>query len=705
MITTKKAGIALILAIQTILVGKVIWEKNMLDDIFQDLYADVKHLGNPSANRTRHDSINSTKDDEQLKASRIDIPFAFAGFEQCGAIRLAKTTNLIPKIFFGNNNNNNETSSSNRVRDDQHLRSGNMHEFELNYQREGTDIADPVINTFKSSQLLRSNNGLKHFVQHFPNTDLVVAVRHPVLHFMSEYNFFYRNEDVLPQPKRFIGACKAHCASTTGKCLANVKFCSHLSYFHHWLSRLSLTPSDSQEELELLGDHGLSYHPNWKGRLFLVQHEQLVDENSTRRHSMERTYEHYIGVQEDAYNSTISIKSRKQLVDICHTDHTAIRYEIIREAEITAKWIKMFLLESDRVVVPNKKHFLELLESWSIDPCIQTMEKLAKIGTHKEQSKDDVEGIHKKSIRKDANLVDFAIGGFAKCGTTTLMASTAKVPQVFMGNNDGREREVHDLRRSFVDQFQNRYKDHRTYFSKDGTRLLNGFKSPEILQSQDFLVNMLNHLPSIDLVITTRHPVLHFQSAYNYKYRNVNRTVYKLPEPVDLIGKCTHDCRHDCVPKVDHKAVCTEKAYFHYGLSRLHLTPLETEKEKELLDHHHLSIHPSWNGRLFLMEIGQLADSNLSRKNNWERSYEQFLGIIPNSFDTNVTHENGRSKDKIVNICDDEHRPVREVLVEVGIKASNWIREYLLKSDRVIVANREHFLALIEKWKFDPCDA
>ena len=702
MITTKKAGVAFILVIQAIVVGKIMWEKNMLEDISQDLHADVKNLGNPLANRTEHDSINSSKDDKQLNASRIDIPFAFAGFEQCGATRLAKSTNLIPQIFFGNDNN--QTSSSNRLRDDQHLRSGNMHEFELNYQREGSGISDPVINTFKSSQLLLSDNTLKQFVRHFPNTDLVVTVRHPVLHFVSVYNFFYRNQKVLPQPSRFVGACAANCASTTGKCLANVKFCTQLSYFRHWLSRLSLTP-DSQEELKLLGDHGLSYHPEWNGRLFLVQHEQLVDENSTRRHSMERTYEHFIKVQEDTYNSTISIKSRKRLFDICHTNSTEIRYRIIREAEITAKWIKMFLLESDRVVVPNKEHFLELLESWSFDPCIQTMEQLTKIDTHKEMSQDDVKGIHKNSIRKDANLVDFAIGGFAKCGTTTLMASTAKVPQIFMGNNDGRAAEVHDIRYGFIDQFQNRYKDRRSYFSEEGTRLLNGFKSPEILQSQDFLVNMVNHFPSIDLVISTRHPVLHFQSAYNFKYRNVNRTVYKLPKPVDLIGKCTHDCHHDCVPIVDGNRVCTEKSYFHYGLSRLHLTPLETEKEKELLDHHRFSIHPSWNGRLFLMEIGQLADKNTTRKNAWDRSFESFLGIIPNSFEPNGTNSNAGGTDKIIQICDDAHRQVRDLLVEVGIKASNWIREYLLMSDRVIVANREHFLALIEKWKFDPCDA
>jgi len=423
---------------------------------------------------------------------------------------------------------------------------------------------------------------------------------------------------------------------------------------------------------------------------------------------MERTYENFIEVDPHSYNSTSSpnpIEKREQLFDICHTDYTKFRYELIQETVKVGAWINDFLLQSDRIVIPNKEHFVKVLENFSIDPCITTMEDLTKIEHRVEsRSQNNLKGITKDSIRDDTDLVDFAIGGFAKCGTSTLMRVTSAAPQIYMGKkNQTKVGEVHDIRKGLIDEFQDRYKGHRNYFSKDGKRSFNGFKAPEILQSQDFLVNMLNFLPSIDLVISTRHPVLHFQSAYNYKYRFINRTEHILPEPVDLIGACGHDCHNNCTRMVKNQNVCTRQSYFHYGLSRLRLTALDSEDEMELLDHHPLSIHPSWSGRLFLIEIGQRTDTNSTRKDAWESAYEQFLGIDPNSLRFSNQKRSARH-DKIINICDERHRPVRELLLGVGKKASKWIREYLVGSDRVVLANREHFLALIEKWQYDPCE-
>ena len=641
------------------------------------------------------DNITSSSN-TSTAINRVNISFALAGFKRCGISLLTTKTARIPQVFFGSGGSN-EQSTSTKVTDEaQLLKNGNIHEFERNYQG-GSDVSSIAVNAFKSSQLMCSDNGLDNFAQYFPETNLVVAVRHPVLQFQSQYNFFYRhveNDGDLPKPSLFQGCQSFH--------------------FHRWLSRLSLTPSETQEESDLLlHHHKPSYHPNWKGKLFIMQYEQLVDANATRRNAMEREYENFIGVPSLSFDSTSSsskIGTRRNLIDICHTKHTAFRYRVIEEAENAALWIKNYLLESEKVVVPNKNHFLKILDGWSVDPCIQTMDQLATSRYRVEsfanvsRNPEKISMIVERSIRNETDLIDFAIAGFAKCGTTTLMKTTSAVEQVYMGNLVGKPVEVQDIRKDDMTTFRKRYKDHQRYVSDGGLRLLNGFKSPGILENQSYLTNLFNHYPSIDLVVSVRHPILHFQSGYNYFYRNVNRTTTILPNPIDLIGNCGYGyCSHNCTVTVENtNAMCTQRSYFHYGLSRLHLTTLQTEKEKVLLDHHRLSIHPSWNGRLFLMEIGQLADSNITRKNDWDRSYEQFLGIKTGTFNSSILGEK-RVREKIIHICDDAHKPVREVLLEVGRKASQWIQDYLVHSDRVFIENQDHFLSLVEQWKYDPC--
>lgn len=453
------------------------------------------------------DNITSSST-SSIAINRLNVSFALAGFKRCGISLLTTNTARIPELFFGSSGSNEQSS---KVTDEtQLLKNENIHEIERNYQG-GSDVSRIRVNAFKSSQLLCSDNGLDNFAQYFPETNLVVTVRHPVLYFQSQYNFFYRqveNDGDLPKPSLFQGCQSSH--------------------FHRWLSRLSLTPSDSQEESDLLLQHKLSYHPNWKGKLFMMQYEQLVDANSTRRNIMEREYENFIGVPSLSFDSTLSsskMGTRRKLIDICHTKHTAFRYKIIKDAEKAALWIKNYLLESEKVVVPNKYHFLKILDGWSIDPCIQTMDKLPTSRYHVESSAnvssntDKTSMIVDRSIRNETDLIDFAIAGFAKCGTTTLMKSTSAVEQVYMGNLVGKPVEVHDIKKDDMDTFRKRYKDHQSFFSDGGLRLLNGFKSPGILESQSSLTNLFNHYPSIDLVVSVRHPILHFQSGYNYFYR------------------------------------------------------------------------------------------------------------------------------------------------------------------------------------------
>jgi hypothetical protein len=128
-----------------------------------------------------------------------------------------------------------------RIKNDPHMKAGQMEEFKEKYRNHDSssrqtigDGKSVLVNGFKSSNLLRSDAILSNFSTYYPETDVVVAVRHPVYHFQAEYDFFFRGADAdwaLPLPKMLIGDCGLDC---TSRCL-RTKFCTHTSYFHHWI--------------------------------------------------------------------------------------------------------------------------------------------------------------------------------------------------------------------------------------------------------------------------------------------------------------------------------------------------------------------------------------------------------------------------------------------------------------------------------------
>lgn len=288
--------------------------------------------------------------------------------------------------------------------------------------------------------------------------------------------------------------------------------------------------------------------------------------------------------------------------------------------------------------------------------------------------------------------------GFGKCGTTTLMRTLHNTSEVFMGfEKDEDLREIHLLRHhDAVDEFKEMYKNH-TSSTSSTKKTIKGFKSPEILMSQSFMENIETHFPDIDFIVSTRHPVLHFQSLYNFKLRS-KKFKGERPDPLSLIGDCI-DSNESIYKKA--RGVCTMQSFFHYGLSRMMLTPMNTTHELNLIDSNEWSRHPDYRGNIFLIEIGQLGDKNITRKTQFTNDLEDFLGLTTDSLYWHP--KSNKTKERFLDICEERNKPIRELLVEMGTKAANWIKHYLLESPRVLVANREHFIQLIEQWKFDPC--
>jgi hypothetical protein len=135
--------------------------------------------------------------------------------------------------------------------------------------------------------------------------------------------------------------------------------------------------------------------------------------------------------------------------------------------------------------------------------------------------------------------------------------------------------------------------------------------------------------------------------------------------------------------------------------------------EMKLLQNHTLPIHNFFN-KIFLIEIGQLSVENQTSADQFIIDLESFLNLRNNSLpklkqhqprhhiDLNLDVE--KIKQNMVDICEPSYDDLRKVLLNIGIDASKWIREYFLNADSVYVSQREKFEDLILQWEVDPCE-
>lgn len=248
--------------------------------------------------------------------------------------------------------------------------------------------------------------------------------------------------------------------------------------------------------------------------------------------------------------------------------------------------------------------------------------------------------------------------------------------------------------------------------TEHGHRIKGGLKCPKEISTEKGLEHWKHYFPETKFIVTTRHPVSWFQSFYNYHaYGQYPKPV---PHPNELIGACYDGSEYLCTDhcgteRPGNSKICTNRANFHHSLSRLGKTPMDTPEEMRLLNHG-MSIVPH-KGKVFLMEISQLFPDHDSSKHLRE-DISEFLDLKYDLKPLHARHGTGTQnheytdderKKVFVDICDDEYAPVREVLVEQGKDAAEWIRNYFLKSEDVVVSSRKEFLKLLDKWGEDPC--
>ena len=229
--------------------------------------------------------------------------------------------------------------------------------------------------------------------------------------------------------------------------------------------------------------------------------------------------------------------------------------------------------------------------------------------------------------------------------------------------------------------------------------LTRGIKCPQDISSELSLLNYAKYFPNTKLVVGLRHLILWFESLYNFHSSRSST-------PILPTSKLTKRCI------AGSQGVCAWRANFADFLSRLGKTPRMSIEEENLLALN-LPVVPGFTGHIFLYDVSQLSNKQHDDDNNKElvtsfrKDLANFLGIkfeldeIP--FLNAAEHDHFRLKYQI-KICDDEHKEIRAVLLDMAKKTSKWIRKYFLASDDVFVSSRNEFIEIMERWVKDPCE-
>ena len=265
-------------------------------------------------------------------------------------------------------------------------------------------------------------------------------------------------------------------------------------------------------------------------------------------------------------------------------------------------------------------------------------------------------------------LLDFAIVGFPKAGTSTLM--------LYLENQT---QSVHIFHHERCEMGWNQHVPllvdlHRFY----QPHLRMGIKCPRDLEVDVALANYNKYFRTTKFIVGIRHPILWFQSFYNFRVTND----FPMPPATKLIGRC----------KKSNQGVCTVRANFSQHLAK---------------------IEP-WR-RVFLYEVSQLQDPDPRRAKQFLNDLHDFLELNSPLTDpmiwvkpgqSPVSAEHARELDQSkINICDNEYSSLRTILGQQASQSAKWIQNVFLANPNVKVSSPDHFAHVLDTWHTDPCSA
>lgn len=340
-------------------------------------------------------------------------------------------------------------------------------------------------------------------------------------------------------------------------------------------------------------------------------------------------------------------------------------------------------------------------------------------------------------------LLDVAIIGFGKTGTTTVMNWLSQHSRIHMYPT-----EIYDLADSRPAQFIQ-----KLYMLPVGDNLIRGYKSPMDLTLPHVVQDYLRrYWSATKLIVGIRHPVRWFESLYNFRIQNLKAgfNVSNFPKPDQCIGPCTEHSMNTCTAK-------GEFALFLRNLGKTLLPPTTTNAgtattitfadpnngndnvtrvEKIMYRVAKMGIPAGLHympNPVFLFDVQQLADTNQTRAAALRYDLSRFVGLQPREHeqDQNTNESSSLLSKQIphskpgkfrsparqveldahkMDICHPAHLLLRRDLMRMARTSSLWIRRYFipvqqqqLQQRKITISSPDYFVRLLEDWMYDPC--
>lgn len=310
------------------------------------------------------------------------------------------------------------------------------------------------------------------------------------------------------------------------------------------------------------------------------------------------------------------------------------------------------------------------------------------------------------------SLLDFALIAFPKASTSSVAKMLADHNEVVMW--PGEPNFLHGNKPT--DFIRNFYNLSAQAAEVEGDRIRRrkiGYKTPTDLHRPHVLRFFARFLPATRILVGIRHPILLFESFYNFRARDGRA----MPDPADLVfgnrdsGRTPSSyCTGDPVTL----GFCVDVMRYHSHLANLGKTERKEQVEIDLLGPE-ITAYGRGASRIapdnsnyvpnpvFLYEVSQLRDDvGGDQRGLFLRDLSNFVGLKEPLVE--VYHTNRIREARRLDICDgDKYLEVRGALMEIAVNASTWIRNYFLRSPDVTVSSPAHFDEILRSWTVDPC--
>ena len=241
-----------------------------------------------------------------------------------------------------------------------------------------------------------------------------------------------------------------------------------------------------------------------------------------------------------------------------------------------------------------------------------------------------IEQTNKKIISDVQFILDFAIIAHPKTATSNLQNWFRSHPEIQM-----HETENHALAKGSPAELVS-----DLYDLEPGWSYKRGYKAPRDLIISESLHAIKMYWPTTKLIVGLRHPVLWFESFYNFRVHNG----HKMPPPETLIGKL----------KRGMVGVATDESKFHLHLDNLGKTSHSFGELKLLSWGKDKKVDvPKMRNPVFLYEVNQLRDSNVTRAALFSFDLKNYLSLT-NDFHP-ISTKRGPTYTKAIEICDSKH--------------------------------------------------